>query len=46
MDESLGITLAEAPQRLITETEHLAEDEFYHNHYKHITNTISDGRSI
>ena len=40
MDESLRTPLEKTQQRIITETEHLAEDEFYHSHYKHITNTI------
>ena len=45
-DESLGTPLEEIYQGTITETKNLSVDEFYHSHYQHITNTISDGRSI
>ena len=46
MDESLGTCLQETKQRIITEIEHLAENEFYHSHYKQKINMISDGRSV
>ena len=34
MDESLGTRLEETKQRIITEIEHLVENEFYNSHYK------------
>ena len=37
--------LVEATIRIMIEMEHLTNDEFHNNHYKHITNSISDGRS-
>ena len=46
MDESLAPPLAATTMRPITDTEHLTEGEFYNNHHKHITNAISDARSI
>ena len=41
----LKTPLAEATIRIMTEMEHLTKDEFHNNHYKHITNAISDERS-
>ena len=45
MDESLTPPLAASTIRLITDTEHLTEGEFYNSHRKHITNATSDSRS-
>ena len=44
MDESLGTRLQETKQRIITEIEHLVENELYHSHYKQKINMISEGR--
>ena len=40
----LKTPLEEATIRIIIEMEHLTKDEFHNNHYKHITNAISDER--
>ena len=37
--------LTESTIRIMTKMEHLTKDEFHNNHYKHITNAISDERS-
>ena len=41
----LRTLLAEETIRIMTKLEHLTKDEFHNNHYKHITNAISDERS-
>ena len=41
----LKTLLVEATIRIMIEMEHLTNDEFHNNHYKHITNAIYDEMS-
>ena len=45
MDESLAPPLEATTIRIITNTKHLTESEFYNSYHEHITNSISDARS-